>query len=175
MFSNVQLWCLFGPVFLIYSLQRLRAVADYFDHPPTVPPAESIHRIVFISVSNPLSCMADTAAQVQEERTRVAGGVTGMAVAGHDRWVCILEGAFDQVEALHAGIINITRPKALHLLLADPRNKQRVFPHHQIGWRFDAALLEMAAFVSDLHRYSRRASLWKMPLAAITPLLEPQD
>ena len=119
--------------------------------------------------------MADTAAQVQEELARVAGGVSGMALAGHDRWVCLLEGALNQVEALQTGIINITRPKALHLLQVDPRNKQRTFPHQQIGWRFDASVLEMAAFVSDLHRYSRRASLWTMPLAAITPLLEPQD
>ena len=135
-------------------------------------PALRIHRIVFISISNPLSSMADTARLVQDELERVAAGVSGMAIACSDRWVCMLEGDCAEVKCLLAGIVNITRPRTLHLLLTEPRAKQLIFPQHRMGWRFDAPLLEMAAFVSDLHRYSR-ASLWALPLSQITALLEP--
>lgn len=136
-------------------------------------PAERIHRTVFISISNPLSSMADTARLVQGELERVAAGVSGMALCCSDRWVCMLEGNFAEVECLSAGIVNITRPRTLHRLMTEPRAQQLIFPQHRIGWRFDAPLLEMAAFVNDLHRYSRRASLWSMSLSQITALLEP--
>ena len=117
--------------------------------------------------------MADTARLVQAELVRLAQGVSGMALACNDRWVCMLEGEMAEVELLIAAVVNSTRPKAMHLLMSDPQAKLLLFPEHHIGWRFDAPLLEMAAFVNDLHRYSRRASLWSMSLSQITALLEP--
>ncbi len=135
--------------------------------------AELIHRIVFVSVNNPRTPMPDTASIVQEEHARVTGHVSGMAIAGSERWLCMLEGRVQAVEQLHAGIIHRTRPKALHLLMTDDRAKQLLFPTEKIGWRFNAPLLEMASFVNDLHRGSRKASLWSMSLFDITSLLDP--
>ncbi len=138
-------------------------------------PVPLIHRTVFICICNPLTSMADTARQVQEELERVAVGVSGMAMACSDRWVCMLEGSFSEVEFLFAGIANITRPKAMHLLMADSRAKPLLFPQHRIGWRLSATFLEMAAFVNDLHHNNRHASHWSMSLSDITALLEPDS
>lgn len=119
--------------------------------------------------------MADTARLVQAELVRLAQGVSGMALACNDRWVCMLEGEMAEVELLIAAVVNSTRPKAMHLLMSDPQAKLLLFPEHHIGWRFDATLLQMSAFVNDLHRNTRRATLWTMPLPDIATLLEPDS
>jgi Sensors of blue-light using FAD len=141
-----------------------------------VRPAQILHKSVFLSVNNPRTPMADTQAGVQQLcASAEARSVTGMVLAGCDRWLCFLEGHAAEVAALSAAIAQHERPRQWHVLMSNPQTKVRMFPQHRIGWRNDCTPLEMAAFLSDLRRSTSRSQIWHIPLDSIFELLEPSE
>jgi Sensors of blue-light using FAD len=141
-----------------------------------VRPAQLIQKTVFLSVTNPLTQMTDTQAWVQQACAREgASSLTGMVLAGSDRWLCLLEGEQLQVDAMTRAIQLHVRPREWHVLMTDSRAKTRLFPQQRVGWRPDCTLLEMAAFLSDLRRYTSRSQLWHINDHQVAALLEPGD
>jgi Sensors of blue-light using FAD len=139
-----------------------------------VRPALLIQRTVFLSVNNPLMNMADTQAWVQQLSARAtASSVTGMVLAGCDRWLCLLEGEPIQVELMVQAMRRHIRPKAWHVVMTDARAKVRLFPHYPVVWRADGTMLEMACFLSDLRHGKSRSQMWHLDAHALTALLEP--
>ncbi len=135
--------------------------------------AQLIHKTVFLSVNNPLNQMADSQAWVRQLCARAgASSVTGMALAAHDRWLCMLEGELAQVVALEAAIKRRERPKHWVVLMTNPRARERMFPQHRVGWSNDATPLEMVAFLSDLRRHSSRSQVWHISVEDAAPLCE---
>jgi Sensors of blue-light using FAD len=138
--------------------------------------AQTIYKTAFLSVNNPRTPMADTQAWVLQWVARAClNGVTGMVLAGPDRWLCLLEGSEAQVTTLAAAIERHERPKQWHLLMTDSRAKVRMFPQHRLGWHSQATPLEMAAFLGDLRRNPARSQTWHATIDEVLPLLEPQD
>lgn len=138
--------------------------------------APLIHKTVFLSVNNPLNQMADSQAWVRQLSVRVgASSVTGMALAGHDRWLCMLEGELAQVEAMAAAIERRERPKQWTVLMTNPRTRERMFPQHRIGWSDGATPLEMTAFLSDLRRHSSRSQIWHISVEDAASLFESDE
>jgi Sensors of blue-light using FAD len=139
-----------------------------------VRPALLIQRTVFLSVNNPLANMADIQDWVQEFAARAtASSVSGMVLAGGDRWLCLLEGESTQIESMAQAIRRHIRPKEWHGVMTDTRAKVRCFAHHGVVWRGDCSMLEMAFFLSDLRRYTSRSQIWHITAHALTALLEP--
>lgn len=139
-----------------------------------VRPALLIQRTVFLSVNNPLMNMADTQAWVQQLSARAtASSVTGVVLAGCDRWACLLEGEHTQVELMVQAVQRYIRPKQWHVVMTDDRAKVRLFPHHRVVWRADCTMLEMAFFLSDLRRNTSRSQIWHLNTHALAALLEP--
>jgi Sensors of blue-light using FAD len=139
-----------------------------------VRPALLIQRTVFLSVNNPLMNMADTQAWVQQLSARAtATSVTGMVLAGCDRWLCLLEGEPSQVESMVQAVQRHIRPKEWHVVMTNTRAKGRLFPHRPIVWRMDCSMLEMAFFLSDLRHCKSRSQTWHVNAHALTALLEP--
>jgi hypothetical protein len=130
---------------------------------------------VFLSVCNPLTPMADTQAWVQQLAAQHSSSVTGMAMAGSDRWLCLLEGESADVDAMALSIQHHVRPRTWHVLMTDTQAQTRFFPLQRVGWRADCTLLEMAAFLGDLRRYITRSQVWHVSEHAVAALLEPVD
>lgn len=138
--------------------------------------AQLLQTTVFLSVDNPLTQMADTQAWMQEMAAQAGTSkVTGMVLAGSDRWLCLLEGEPAHVEALALTIQRHVRPRAWHVLMTDVQAPIRYFPQHRIGWRADSTLLEMAAFLGDLRRAASPSQVWHTSAHAVAALLEPSD
>lgn len=141
-----------------------------------VRPAQPIYKTAFLSINNPLTPMADTQAwALQWVGRAVCGSVTGMVLAGQDRWLCLLEGSDVQVSALANAMQRRERPKQWLLLMTDPRAKMRMFPQHRLCWRDGATPLEMAAFLGDLRRHTARSQVWHADVNTVLPLLEPAE
>lgn len=135
---------------------------------------QPIHASVFLSVNNLLTSAADIYAWTQQTAQRShASSITGMAVAGHDRWLCLLEGDHAQVQALLGSIQTHGRPRAWHVLMSNKHARQRLFPHHRLGWHADATPLQMAAFLSDMRRHSSASQVWHTNVEDALPWLEP--
>jgi hypothetical protein len=138
--------------------------------------AQILHKHVFLSVNNPRTPMPDTQTRVQQLCAGVGReSVTGMVLAGSERWLCLLEGSAEQVQELSAGIERLERPSQWHLLMTNANARGRMFPQHRLGWRNGCTPLEMAAFLSDLRRSPSRSQLWHIPLDTIFGLLEPVE
>ena len=138
--------------------------------------AQTIYKTAFLSVNNPRTPMADTQAWVLQWVARAgSSSVTGMVLAGPDRWLCLLEGLEAQVTVLTAAIESHERPKHWHVLMTDSRAKARMFPQHRLGWIGLATPLEMAAFLGDLRRNTARSQIWHATVDEILPLLEPKE
>jgi hypothetical protein len=138
--------------------------------------AQILHKHVFLSVNNPRTPMSETQTRVQQ----LCGGVdcesvTGMVLAGSERWLCLIEGATEQVLDLSAALERQERPRQWHLLMTNSNARARMFPQHRLGWRNGCTPLEMAAFLSDLRRGPSRNQIWHVPLDAIFELLEPVE
>jgi Sensors of blue-light using FAD len=138
--------------------------------------AQILYKCVFLSVNNPRTPMADTQDRVEQLCTSAgAGSVTGMVLAGRERWLGFLEGDALEVNAVVAAIERHERPRRWYKLMTDGDAKGRMFPQHRIGWRNDCSPLEMAAFVSDLQRNPSQSQVWQIPLIHIFELLEPLE
>ena len=138
--------------------------------------AQSLQKTVFLSVNNPLTPMADTQAWVQQMCAQVhASSVTGMVLAGAERWLCLMEGEAEQVGAMLAMMQRHARPRQWHVLMSDQRARARMFPQHRMGWRNACTPLEMAAFLSDLRRHPGRTQAWHFSLNDIFAMLEPVE
>lgn len=141
-----------------------------------VQSAHLLQTTVFLCVDNPLTQMLETQSWVQQMATQLGStSVTGMVMAGSDRWLCLLEGEPDQVELMAQALRRHVRPRTWHVMMTDNQAKTRFFPQHRIGWRADCTLLEMAAFLSDLRRYVTRSQVWHISEHAVAGLLEPVD
>ena len=139
-------------------------------------PLPPLYKTVFLSVNNSLTPMSDTQARVLEWAGRsAASSITGMALAGHDRWLCLLEGDQPQVSALVNVIKRHERSRPWTLLMTEPRAKLRMFPQHRLGWQNHATPLEMAAFLSDLRRLPSRSQVWHASHHETAALLEPVE
>jgi Sensors of blue-light using FAD len=135
---------------------------------------QQIHASVFLSVNNLLTSAADIHAWTQQTALRShASNITGMAVAGHDRWLCLLEGDQAQVEALLGSIQTHGRPRTWQVLMSNKHARQRLFPQRRLGWQADATPLQMAAFLSDLRRHSSASQVWHTSVEDALPWLEP--
>jgi hypothetical protein len=138
--------------------------------------AQTIYKTAFLSVNNPRTPMADTLAWVLQRVARnCSSSVTGIALAGQDRWLCLLEGSEAQVSTLAVEIERQERPKQWHVLMTDSRAKARMFPQHRLGWHSQATPLEMSAFLGDLRRNTARSQIWHASIDEILPLLEPKE
>jgi Sensors of blue-light using FAD len=138
--------------------------------------AQLLQTTVFLSVDNPLTQMADTQAWMQGLAAQAgSSSVTGMVLAGSDRWLCLLEGEPAHVESMALTIERHVRPRAWHILMTDAQATVRFFPQHRIGWRADSTLLEMAAFLGDLRRAASSSQVWHTSTHAVAALLEPSD
>jgi hypothetical protein len=138
--------------------------------------AQLIYKTVFLSVNNPLTPMQETQAWVESMcASDAATSITGLAMAGSDRWICLLEGAEAQVEAMTQSMRLQLRPRKWQVLMTDARARARMFSRGGLGWRNHCNLLEMAAFLSDLRRQSSRTQHWSVASSALSALLEPQD
>ena len=139
-------------------------------------PAQLIQKTVFLSVDNSLTQMSDTQAWVLRMSAQAgSSSITGMVLAGSDRWLCLLEGEEHQIESLTQDMRRHLRPKEWHVLMTDARAKARWFPQYRMGWRTNCSLLEMASFLSDLRRFTSRSQLWHITAHAVAALLEPMD
>jgi Sensors of blue-light using FAD len=138
--------------------------------------AQILYKSVFLSVNNPRTSMADTQDRVQQLCTSPGtDSVTGMVLAGRERWLCYLEGDALGINAINAAIERHDRPRQWHKLMSDGHAKGRMFPQHRIGWRNDCSPLEMAAFLSDLQRTPSPSQVWHVPINHICELLEPVE
>jgi hypothetical protein len=109
--------------------------------------AQLIQKTVFLSVNNPLTPMAETHTEVAQLMERVdLRGVTGVVLAGLERWLCMLEGEHAQVQTATALLEGHLRPKQWHVLMSDSRAKLRMFPGSNLHWRSRCSHLEMAVF-----------------------------
>jgi hypothetical protein len=141
-----------------------------------VRPAQPIHKTVFVSVNNPLTPMAETQLWVQQVLLAApAPGVTGIVLAGTDRWLCLLEGDATQLTAMTRGIERQQRPRQWQVLMSDSRARSRMFVQQPVVWRSGCSLLEMAVFLNDLRRYSSRTQVWHVDAHSALALLEPAD
>lgn len=138
--------------------------------------AQILQKSVFLSVNNPRTPMADTQARMQALcASAPMYSVTGMVLAGSERWLCCLEGDAAQVEQIVAAVERLERPRQWHLLMTNNHAKVRMFPQHRLGWRNGCSPLEMAAFLSDLSRSPLRGLVWHIPLDNIFAMLEPAE
>ncbi len=138
--------------------------------------AQLIQKTVFLSVNNPLTPMSDIQAWVEAMcALDTASSITGIVMAGSDRWICLFEGVEPEVEAITQAIRLHLRPRQWHVLMTDARARVRMFPNRAVGWRNGCNLLEMAAFLSDLRRHTSRTQHWHTNASAVSILLEPQD
>jgi hypothetical protein len=138
--------------------------------------AQLIQKTVFLSVNNPLNPMEEIQDWVEKLCARLAAhSVTGMVLAGSDRWLCLLEGEAVHVEAIVQSIQRHIRPREWHVLMTDERARVRMFPQHRVGWRSNCSPLEMAAFLSDLRRQTSRTQLWHVKVNDVSALLEPVE
>lgn len=138
--------------------------------------AQSIYKTAFLSINNPLTPMADTQAWALQWVARAAcSSVTGMVLAGQDRWLCLLEGSDTEIRALVNAVERRERPKQWLVLMTDTRAKSRMFPQHRLGWGSGATPLEMAAFLGDLRRNTARSQVWHADVHTVLPLLEPAE
>lgn len=136
--------------------------------------APIIQKSVFLSVNNPRTPMAETQSRVLAVRAGAnADSISGMVLAGSERWLCCLEGEAAQVQSIIAMLEQQERPRQWHLLMTNSHVKTRMFPQHRLGWRNGCTPLEMAAFLSDLNRSASRTQIWHIPLHDIFALLEP--
>lgn len=139
-------------------------------------PAQLIQKTVFLSVNNPLTPMSDIQTWMEAMcALGTANSITGVVMAGSDRWICLLEGLEPQLEAITQAIRLHLRPRQWHVLMTDARARVRMFPHGAVGWRNGCNMLEMSAFLSDLRRHVSRTQLWHTDANALLALLEPQD
>ncbi len=168
----------------------MQAAEIYFDNQPValktkasdetysamVRSAQLIQKTVFLSVNNPLMPMSDIQQWVEGMCVlESVNSITGIVLAGADRWVCLLEGEENQVEAMTQAMRLHLRPRQWHLLMTDARARVRMFPQRRVGWRNDCNLLEMSAFLSDLRRHTSRTQLWHIDANALSAVLEPKD
>lgn len=138
--------------------------------------AQLIQKTVFLSVNNPLTPMSDIQTWVEAMcALDTASSITGIVMAGSDRWICLFEGLESEVEAITQAIRLHLRPRQWHVLMTDARARVRMFPNRAVGWRNGCNLLEMAAFLSDLRRHTSRTQQWHTDANAVSVLLEPQD
>ncbi len=138
--------------------------------------AQLIQKTVFLSVNNPLTPMSDIQSWVEAMcGLDTASSVTGMVMAGSDRWICLFEGQESQVEGITQAIRQHVRPRQWHVLMTDARARVRMFPDSAVGWRNGCNLLEMSAFLSDLRRHTSPTQQWHTDANAVSALLEPQD
>lgn len=138
--------------------------------------AQLIQKTVFLSVNNPLTPMSDIQTWVEAMcALDTASSITGIVMAGSDRWICLFEGLESEVEAITQAIRLHLRPRQWHVLMTDARARVRMFPNRAVGWRNGCNLLEMAAFLSDLRRHTSRTQHWHTDAHAVSVLLEPQD
>jgi Sensors of blue-light using FAD len=138
--------------------------------------AQLIQKTVFLSVNNPLTPMSDIQTWVAAMcALDTANGITGIVMAGSDRWICLFEGPEPQVEAITQAIRLQLRPRQWHVLMTDARARLRMFPNRTVGWRNGCNLLEMAAFLSDLRRNTSRTQYWHTDANTLWALLEQQD
>jgi Sensors of blue-light using FAD len=138
--------------------------------------AQILYKSVFLSVNNPRTPMSDTQDRVQRLCTSPGtDSVTGMVLAGRERWLCYFEGDALEITAMTAAIEQHERPRQWHMLMTDVHAKERMFPHRRIGWRNDCTPLEMAAFLSDLQRNPSNSQVWQVPISHIFELLEPVE
>jgi Sensors of blue-light using FAD len=138
--------------------------------------AQLIQKTVFLSVNNPLTAMSDIQTWVEAMcALDTANSITGIVMAGSDRWICLFEGSEPQVEAITQAIRLHVRPRQWQVLMTDARARARMFPNSAVGWRNGCNLLEMAAFLSDLRRHTSRTQHWHTDVKALSALLEPQD
>jgi Sensors of blue-light using FAD len=138
--------------------------------------AQLIQKTVFLSVNNPLTPMSDIKTWVEAMcALDTANSITGIVMAGSDRWICLFEGLEPQVEAITQAIRLHLRPRQWHVLMTDARARVRMFPNSAVGWRNDCNMLEMAAFLSDLRRHTSRTQHWHTDANTLSALLEPQD
>jgi hypothetical protein len=138
--------------------------------------AQILYKSVFLSVNNPRTPMPETQDRVQRLCTSPGtDNVTGMVLAGRERWLCYLEGDALEIAAITAAVERHEKPRQWHMLMTDVQAKGRMFPNQRIGWRNDCAFLEMAAFLSDLQRNPTRSQIWQTPIPDIFELLEPME
>jgi hypothetical protein len=138
--------------------------------------AQLIQKTVFLSVNNPLTPMAETHTEVAQLMERVdLRGVTGVVLAGLERWLCMLEGEHAQVQTATALLEGHLRPKQWHVLMSDSRAKLRMFPGSNLHWRSRCSHLEMAVFLSDLRRVPSRSQHWHVGVDQTLRLLEPAE
>jgi hypothetical protein len=138
--------------------------------------AQLIQKTVFLSVNNPLTPMSEIQTWVEALcALDTANSITGVAMAGSDRWVCLLEGLEPQVEAITQAIRLHLHPRQWHVLMTDARARVRMFPGRAVGWRNGCNMLEMSAFLGDLRRHTSRTQHWHTDANALFALLEPQD
>jgi Sensors of blue-light using FAD len=150
-----------------------RAEYKYCD---MVRSAQLIQKTVFLSVNNPLTPMSEIQTWVEVMcALDTASNITGVVMAGSDRWVCLLEGLQYQVEAITQAIRLNIRPRQWHVLMTDARARVRMFPNSAVGWRNGCNMLEMAAFLSDLRRHTSPTQHWHTDANALSALLEPKD
>jgi hypothetical protein len=135
--------------------------------------APSLYKTVIFAVHPAGSCPADAQRTVQDWCARHAGhGLSGLVMASDDRWLALLEGPQDEVQALLASLAQLLAAMP-HLLMSDTQAKQRSFGHWPIAWRGGSNALEMAVFLGDLRRYSARSQIWHVPVRDLPQLLEP--
>jgi hypothetical protein len=150
-----------------------RAEYNYCD---MVRSAQLIQKTVFLSVNNPLTPMSEIQTWVEAMCVLdTASSITGVVMAGSDRWVCLLEGLEPQVEAMTQTMRLQLRPRQWHVLMTDARARVRMFPGSAVGWRNGCNMLEMSAFLSDLRRHTSRTQHWHTDANALLALLEPKD
>ncbi len=138
--------------------------------------AHLIQKTVFLSVNNPRTPMAEAQLLVQGLIDSLgAADVSGIVLAGTERWLCLIEGPAAQVEEVTSAIELKLRPKEWHVLMTDARARARMFPDLRIGWRSGCSHLEMVALVSDLRRHGTRTQLWFFDANETLHLLEPDD
>ncbi len=138
--------------------------------------AQLIYKTVFLSVNNPRTPMADIQAWVESTcALDTASTITGLVLAGSDRWICLFEGLEPQVLAITQAMRLHLHPRQWHVLMTDARVRVRMFPQRPVGWRHGCNLLEMAAFLNDQRRQTSRTQHWYTDTNALSALLEPQD
>jgi hypothetical protein len=133
----------------------------------------SIYKTVVFAVHPSTGNPVHAQQAVQDWCTRhAAHSLSGVVLAGPDRWLALLEGDAGEVQALLAQLAAQLDLEPV-VLMRDPQAKQRSFGHWPIAWREGCNALEMAVFLGDLRRYSSRSQIWHVPVNALPELLEP--